>query len=236
MLCKMTGGFWQCVADCSCQCLRRPDFFCMPKRNRGKKTAAGGGLFTRRPPPAPLPPDPSACPASHLGGVYTTTAPAGCACSFLLWLSVHSNPLSHGFAVTAPVAVPEILCSQFAHRISSGLTLSICAARCLRKRKCLPSRFGRLPPPLAARPCGPLPLLFARLLFRVAAKPSRFASLAPRQAAAQLLRSFVSATGGSRSKPTGSARKRPPLPSRGAFFRCGGCRSVPSSFFGFSRF
>ena len=120
-----------------------------------------------------------------------------------------------------PVAVPEILCSQFAHRISSGLTLSICAARCLRKRKCLPSRFGRLPPPLAALPCGPQPLLFARLLFRVAAKPSRFASLAPRQAAAQLLRSFVSATGGSRSKPTGSARKRPPLPSRGAFsVRC----------------
>ena len=122
---------------------------------------------------------------------------------------------------TAPLAVPEILCSQFAHRISSGLTLSICAARCLRKRKCLPSRFGRLPPPLAALPCGPLPLLFARLLFRVAAKPSRFASLAPRQAAAQLLRSFVSATGGSRSKPTGSARKRPPLKLQGEPFWCG---------------
>ena len=76
LLCKMTGGFWQCVAERSCQCLRRPDFFCMPKRNRGKKTAAGGGLFTRRPPPAPLPPDPSVCPASHLGGVYTTAAPA----------------------------------------------------------------------------------------------------------------------------------------------------------------
>jgi len=51
-------------------------------------------------------------------------------------------------------------------RISSGLTLSICAARCLRKRKCLPSRFGRLPPPLAALPCGPLPLLFARFICR----------------------------------------------------------------------
>ena len=81
--CKMTGGFWQCAAERSCQCLRRPDFFCMPKRNRGKKTAAGGGLFTRRPPPAPLPPDPSVCPASHLGGVYTTAAPAGCASSAL---------------------------------------------------------------------------------------------------------------------------------------------------------
>jgi len=29
---------------------------------------------------------------------------------------------SHGFAVTAPVAVPEILCSQFAHRISTAAT------------------------------------------------------------------------------------------------------------------
>ena len=26
LLCKMTGGFWQCVAERSCQCLRRPDF------------------------------------------------------------------------------------------------------------------------------------------------------------------------------------------------------------------
>ena len=77
------GGFWQCDAKRSFPCLRRPDFFCMPKRNRGKKTAAGGGLFTRRPPPAPLPPDPSVCPASHLGGVYTTAAPAGCASSAL---------------------------------------------------------------------------------------------------------------------------------------------------------
>ena len=37
----------------------------------------------------------------------------------------------------------------------SGLSLSICAARCLRKRKRLPSRCGRLTPPQAALPCGP---------------------------------------------------------------------------------
>ena len=57
---------------------------------------------------------------------------------------------------------PKFFARCSLRRISSGLTLSICAARCLRKRKCLPSRFGRLPPPLAALPCGPLPLLFAR--------------------------------------------------------------------------
>ena len=39
---------------------------------------------------------------------------------------------------------------------SSGLELSICAARCLRKRKFLPSHFGRLTPPPAALPHGPL--------------------------------------------------------------------------------
>ena len=37
----------------------------------------------------------------------------------------------------------------------SGLALSICAARCLRKRKCLPSFFGRLTPPPAALPRSP---------------------------------------------------------------------------------
>ena len=99
---RRTGGDGQFGAECSCQCLRRPDFFCMPKRNRGKKTAAGGGLFTRRPPPAPLPPDPSVCPASHLGGVYTTAAPAE-ASSALHSSDEASNPLSHGFAVPAPL-------------------------------------------------------------------------------------------------------------------------------------
>ena len=62
----------------SAKCLRRSDFFCLPKRNRRKKTAARGGLCTRRPPLTTPPPDPSACPASHLGGVYTTAAPADC--------------------------------------------------------------------------------------------------------------------------------------------------------------
>ena len=37
----------------------------------------------------------------------------------------------------------------------SGLALRFCPALCLRKTKCLPSRCGRLPPPLAALPCGP---------------------------------------------------------------------------------
>ena len=37
----------------------------------------------------------------------------------------------------------------------SGLALSICAARCLRKRKRLPNHFGRLTPPQAALPHGP---------------------------------------------------------------------------------
>ena len=39
---------------------------------------------------------------------------------------------------------------------------------------------------------------------RVAAKPSRFALLAPRQAAAQLLRSLDSATGGASLQPPGT--------------------------------
>jgi len=96
----------------------------MPKRNRGKKTAAGGGLFTRRPPPAPLPPDPSASPASHLGGVYTTAAPAGCVfLDLLVMIGTFKSPQS-ALRPTAPVAVPEILCSQFAHRISTAATRS----------------------------------------------------------------------------------------------------------------
>ena len=37
----------------------------------------------------------------------------------------------------------------------SRLALSICAARCLRKRKRLPNHFGRLTPPQAALPHGP---------------------------------------------------------------------------------
>ena len=44
--------------------------------------------------------------------------------------------------------------ATFGIRIS-GLALSICAARCLHKRKRLPSRCGRLTPPQAALPCGP---------------------------------------------------------------------------------
>ena len=44
--------------------------------------------------------------------------------------------------------------TAFGIRIS-GLALSICAARCLRKRKRLPNRCGRLTPPQAALPCGP---------------------------------------------------------------------------------
>ena len=44
--------------------------------------------------------------------------------------------------------------ASFRMRIS-GLALSICAARCLRKRKRLPNRCGRWAPPLAALPCGP---------------------------------------------------------------------------------
>ena len=35
----------------NCRMLRRPDFFCSPKRNRGKKTAHRGGLFTKTPSP-----------------------------------------------------------------------------------------------------------------------------------------------------------------------------------------
>ena len=42
--------------------------------------------------------------------------------------------------------------------IQSGLALSLCPALCLCKGKCLPSRCGRLTPPLAALPCGPPPL------------------------------------------------------------------------------
>ena len=49
LLCKMTGGFLQCVAKHSCQCLRRPDFFCLAQKKPGKENAAKGTLFDRVP-------------------------------------------------------------------------------------------------------------------------------------------------------------------------------------------
>ena len=60
------------------------------------------------------------------------------------------------FSVHGADSCGMVICLWLIGTVLSGLELRLCTSLCLRKTKFLPSRSGRLAPPSAALPCGPV--------------------------------------------------------------------------------